>query len=193
MGPEASGFDVGRHKCTTYILHVWSLIVAPLRDFRTICIMDPCLHKLRPCQIPRPKAPVITSVFVSVSTLTFVLRSTKSISACYYNSSLVQYAQYEKVLPIRTFLWKVIVLPRWFNLCVTSCLFARQPLRLPCSCFQLLFLLSSGNHIHAYSSATTWQISTKLGHNDHWPCPQVSYDFDLRLTFDLDIGVKNVI
>ena len=39
----------------------------------------------------------------------------------------------------------------------------------------------------------TWQIVTKLGGKDHWPCPNMSYDFDLRMTFDLDIGFKNVI
>ena len=40
------------------------------------------------------------------------------------------------------------------------------------------------------SSVMTWQILTKLGGKDHWPCPNMSYDFDLRMTFDLDIGVK---
>ena len=44
-----------------------------------------------------------------------------------------------------------------------------------------------------YNSVMTWPILTKLGGKDHWPCPNMSYDFDLRMTFDLDIGVKNVI
>ena len=39
----------------------------------------------------------------------------------------------------------------------------------------------------------TWPILTKLSGKDHWSCPNMSYDFDLRMTFDLDIGVKNVI
>ena len=39
----------------------------------------------------------------------------------------------------------------------------------------------------------TWLILPKLGGKDHWPCPNMSHDFDLHMTFDLDKGVKNVI
>ena len=39
----------------------------------------------------------------------------------------------------------------------------------------------------------TWPILTKLGGKDYWPCPNMSHDIDLHMTFDLDIGVKNVI
>ena len=31
---------------------------------------------------------------------------------------------------------------------------------------------------------------TNLEQDDHWVCPRMSQDFDLHLTFDLDIGVK---
>ncbi len=31
---------------------------------------------------------------------------------------------------------------------------------------------------------------TNLGQDDHWTCPHMSHDFDLCLTFDLDVGVK---
>jgi len=37
------------------------------------------------------------------------------------------------------------------------------------------------------------RIFSKLHQDDHWPCPNMSYDFNLRMTFDLDIQVKNVI
>ena len=49
----------------------------------------------------------------------------------------------------------------------------------------------SGNHVCCYNSAAAQRIRTKLGHDDHWPCPEVSYDFDCNLTFDLDIVTKN--
>ena len=29
-----------------------------------------------------------------------------------------------------------------------------------------------------------------LGQDDHWVCPHMSHDFDLHLTFDLDVGVN---
>ena len=35
-----------------------------------------------------------------------------------------------------------------------------------------------------------WPILTKLGQDDHWVVPHMSYDFDLYLTFDLDTEVK---
>ena len=43
------------------------------------------------------------------------------------------------------------------------------------------------------NSVMTWPILTKLGGKDHWPCPNMSPDIDLHMTFDLDIRVKNVI
>ena len=43
------------------------------------------------------------------------------------------------------------------------------------------------------NSVMTWPILTKLGGKDHWPCPNMSHDIDLHMTFDLDIRVKNVI
>ena len=52
---------------------------------------------------------------------------------------------------------------------------------------------SSVNHVWAYISVMTWPIMTKLSHDDIWPCPNMTYDFDLHMTFDLDTGVKNVI
>ena len=36
----------------------------------------------------------------------------------------------------------------------------------------------------------TWPIMTYLGQDDHWVCPHMSCDFELRLTFDLDMGVN---
>ncbi len=36
----------------------------------------------------------------------------------------------------------------------------------------------------------TLLIVTNLGQDDHWVCPRMSHDFDLHLTFDLDIGVS---
>ncbi len=33
-------------------------------------------------------------------------------------------------------------------------------------------------------------IVTNLGQDDRWVCPQVSHNLDLRLAFDLDIGVN---
>ncbi len=32
-------------------------------------------------------------------------------------------------------------------------------------------------------------IVTNLNQDDHWMCPNISHDFDIRLTFDLDIVV----
>ena len=51
----------------------------------------------------------------------------------------------------------------------------------------------SGNHVCCYNSAAAQRIRTKLGQDDHCPCPEVSYDFDLNLTFNLDIGAKKAI
>ena len=59
-----------------------------------------------------------------------------------------------------------------------------------CSVFVKFFLSFCQSRCN---SVMTWLILTKLGRKDHWPCPNMSYDFDLRMTFDLDIGVKNVI
>ncbi len=42
------------------------------------------------------------------------------------------------------------------------------------------------------NSVMLWSISIKLNQDDHWPRPDMSHDFDPRLTFDLDIGAKNV-
>ncbi len=36
----------------------------------------------------------------------------------------------------------------------------------------------------------TLSIVTNHGQDDHWVCPHMSPDFDLRLTFDLDKGVN---
>ncbi len=58
-----------------------------------------------------------------------------------------------------------------------------------CSGFKRFFLLSV-NHVCAYSSASSWWILTKLHQDDRCPCPNMSCDFDLRLTFDLDTGIK---
>ena len=41
------------------------------------------------------------------------------------------------------------------------------------------------------SPPTRW-IWSKLSQNDTWPRPNMSHDFDLHMTFDLDTGVKNV-
>ena len=35
-----------------------------------------------------------------------------------------------------------------------------------------------------------WWIFTKVGHDDEWTLLQMSFDVDLRVTFDLHIGVK---
>ncbi len=35
-----------------------------------------------------------------------------------------------------------------------------------------------------------WLIMSNLGQDDHGVCPRMSRDFDLHLTFDLDIGIN---
>ena len=54
-----------------------------------------------------------------------------------------------------------------------------------CVCYSLVRFSLFGS-----SSAVQCPIVTKLDQNDHWPKPHMSNDFDLHLTFDLDIGVK---
>ena len=73
------------------------------------------------------------------------------------------------------------------HVCMTSYKTADMP---SCSVFVKFFFFFCQSRCN---SVMTWQILTKLGGKDHWPCPNMSYDFDLRMTFDLDIGVKNVI
>ena len=73
------------------------------------------------------------------------------------------------------------------HVCMTSYKTADMP---SCSVFVKFFLSFCQSR---YNSVMTWPILTKPGGKDHWPCPNMSYDFDLRMTFDLDIGVKNVI
>ena len=57
----------------------------------------------------------------------------------------------------------------------------------------LSFLLLSVNHVWTYISAVSRRILTKLCHKDPCSCPNMAYDFDLSMNFDLDTGVKNVI
>ena len=49
----------------------------------------------------------------------------------------------------------------------------------------------TGHHICCYSLADGERILTKLGQVDHRVSSEMSYDFDLCLTFDLDIRAKN--
>ncbi len=42
-----------------------------------------------------------------------------------------------------------------------------------------------GHHCYIH-----WPIMTNLGQDDHWVCPHMSCDFDLHLTFDLNIGLN---
>ena len=60
-------------------------------------------------------------------------------------------------------------------------------------CFLKILSSSSVNHVRAHSLAMVAWIFIILSHNDDWPCPHMSYDNDLHLTFDLDVAIKNVI
>ena len=44
--------------------------------------------------------------------------------------------------------------------------------------------------IITHRSTLVWWIFTKLGQDDEWTLLHVSLDIDLRVTFDLYIGVK---
>ena len=63
-------------------------------------------------------------------------------------------------------------------------------LLLYCPFSRSYFLSFFPSHVRGCSSAAAQRIMTKLGQDDHWPESNSSYNFDPRVTFGLDIGLK---
>ena len=84
---------------------------------------------------------------------------------------------------------------RWHSCLSLPCRRSRRVLYLTRFFFLSFFLSSSssGNTSKAYISVMSWSISTRLGHKNPWPCPNLSYN-QLGVKGHVGVtGVKKVI